>query len=120
MNREESRTDLGMVRIHKNVIASISALAAGEIEGVKRVGGDFKSGILSLIGRKSSAAINVEFDKNEEVKLEISLVIEYGFNIPEVAIQVQESVRAALEKMTNLSIKDININVQAIEKGEGA
>jgi len=116
MRNEESRTDLGIIRIHKNVVASIASIAAMEIEGVKRVGGDFKSGILEFIGKKALAVINVEIDKNDEVKLEIPIVIKYGFNIPEIANKIQENVRNALEKMTNLSIKDININVQSIER----
>lgn len=114
--KEESHTDLGTIRIHKNVIASIASLAATEIEGVKRVGGDFKSGLLELIGKKSSMAIKVEIDKNDEVEIEIPLVIKYGFNIPDIASKVQENVRNALEKMTYMLIKDININVQGIEK----
>jgi uncharacterized alkaline shock family protein YloU len=117
MHRDESRTDFGTVRIHKKVIASISSLAAAEIEGVKRVGGDFKSGLLELIGKKNLAAINVEITKSDEVKVEIPLVIKYGYNIPDVANKVQENVRNNLEKMTNLSIKDVNISVQAIERG---
>ena len=117
MQGEESRTDLGAIRIHKNVIASIASLAILEIEGVKRLGGDLKSGILEIVGKKSLSPIKVEISKNEEVKVEIPMVIKYGFNIPEVANRAQESVRNALEKMTNLSIKDININVQRIERG---
>lgn len=117
MNKEESRTDLGTVRIHKNVVASIAAIAALEIEGVKRIGGDLKSGILQLIGKKPQFSVKVDFDKNGEVKVDIPLIIKYGFNIPAVAGKVQESVRGALEKMTNLSIKDINLNVQGIEGG---
>ena len=118
MHREESRTDLGTIRIHKNVIASIASLAATEIQGVKRVGGDFRSGFLELIGKKTSIAIKVEIDKNEEVRITVPLVIKYGFNIPDIANKVQENVRNALEKMTNLLIKDININVQGIERGQ--
>jgi uncharacterized alkaline shock family protein YloU len=117
MQAEESRTDLGTVRIHKNVIASIAALAAVEIDGVKRVGGDFKSGLLELIGKKSTASIKVEFNKAEEVKVEVPLIVKYGYNIPDVASKVQENVRNNLEKMTDLSIKDININIQGIERG---
>ena len=117
MQTEESRTDLGAVRIHKKVIASIASLATLEIDGVRRVGGDLKSGIFELIGRKSHSAIKVEFTRSEEVKVDIPIVIKYGYNIPEVASRAQESVRAALEKMTNLSIRDININVQSIERG---
>lgn len=116
MKTEESRSDLGTIRIHKKVIASIASLASMEIEGVKRVGGDIKSNIYELFGKKSFAGIKVEIDKNEEVKLEIPLVVKYGFNLPEIANKVQENVQRALGKMTNLSIKDININVQSIEK----
>lgn len=117
MHREESRTDLGIIRIHKNVIASIASLAAVEIAGVKKVGGNFTSGLMELIGQKSPSAIKVDINKNEEVKIEIPVIIKYGFNIPDIANKVQENVRTALEKMTNLSIKDININVQGIERG---
>jgi uncharacterized alkaline shock family protein YloU len=117
MQTEESRNDLGAVRIHKNVVASIASLAVLDIEGVKRVGGDLKSGLLELIGRKSDSAIRVEFTKSDEVKVDIPIVIKYGYHIPDVAGRAQESVRSALEKMTSLSIRDININVQAIERG---
>lgn len=116
MQREESRTDLGTIKIHKNVIASIAKIASCEIEGVKRVGGNLKSGLLELVGKKySSSAIKVEINKNQEVDLEIPLVIKYGYNIPETANKVQESVRNNLEKMSVLSIKDININVLSVE-----
>ena len=117
MHKDESQTDLGNIKIHKNVIASIASIAAVEIEGVKRIGGDFRSGILELIGKKALMAIKVDIDKNDEMRLEVPLVIKYGFNIPDIANKAQENIRNALEKMTNLSIKYININVQAIERG---
>ena len=117
MQREESRTDQGIIRIYDNVIASIASVAAIESEGVKAIGKSFKAGVIALIDKKSHAAINVEKDKNGEIIVSIPLIIKYGFNIPEVANRVQESVRNALEKMTSLSIKDINVNVQSIERG---
>ncbi len=115
MNRDESRNELGVLRIHKNVISSITSIAATEIEGVKRVGRD-KNNFLELLGKKFWA-IKVDISKNEEVKVDVPLVIKYGYNIPEVANRVQENVRLALEKMSNLSIKEINVNVQGIERG---
>ncbi|MDD4939951.1 MAG: Asp23/Gls24 family envelope stress response protein [Candidatus Omnitrophica bacterium] len=116
MRGEESQTDLGNIRIHKNVIASVASIAATEIQGVKRIGGDLRSGIFELIGKKTLSAIKVDIDKNDEIRLEVPLVIKYGSNIPDIANKVQESIREALEKMTNLSIKYINVNVQSIEK----
>ncbi len=117
MNRDESRNDLGVVRIHRNVIASISSIAAMEIDGVKSVAKNLRSGLLEFVGQKSFASIKVDISKNEEVKVEVPLIIKYGYNIPEVAGRVQENVRLALEKMSNLSVKDININVRGIERG---
>ena len=118
MNRDESRNELGVLRIHKNVISSISSIAAMEIEGVKRVGSDLKNGLLELLENKLFSVIKVEINKNEEVKVQIPLIIKYGYNIPEVANRVQDNVRLALEKMSNLSIKEINVNVQGIERGQ--
>lgn len=119
MHKEESRTDLGIIRIHNNVIASIASVAACEIEGVKGIGKDFKAGLLGLIDKSNLSAIKIEKDKNGEIIMQIPLVVKYGFNIPETAAKVQENVRSALERMTNLSIKDINIIVQCVERITG-
>ena len=116
MRSEDSRTDFGTIRIHKNVIASVASLAAVDIQGVKRIGGNLKSGLMEMMGRKPYSAVKVQINKNEEVKIELPLVIKYGYNIPEIANRVQENVRVALEKMTNLTVKDIDVSVQAIEK----
>lgn len=116
MYKEESRTDLGIVRIHNNVIASIASVAACETGGVKSIGKNFKADLLGLIAKRSLSAIKIEKDKNGEITMQIPLIIKYGFNIPEVANKVQENIRSALEKMTNLSIQDINIIVQGVER----
>ncbi len=117
MHKEELRTGLGTIRIHRDVIASIASLAASETEGVKGIGRDFKTGVLELFVKKSLASVKVEIERNEEVKVEIPIIIKYGFNIPDVANRVQENIRNRLEKMTDLSIKDISINVWGIERG---
>jgi uncharacterized alkaline shock family protein YloU len=116
LNRNEAHNELGTIKIHRDSVASIAAIAATEIDGVKCVGKNMKSRMMELLDKKDYSAIKVDFDKNGEVSLEIPLVIKYGFNIPDVASKVQENVRNSLEKMTNVIIKDISINVQAIEK----
>lgn len=116
-DQNDSHTELGTIKIHRNSIASIAALAALDIEGVKGIGKNFYSSLMALAGKKNYGSIRVEFDKNGEVFLDIPLVVKYGFSIPEVATKVQENVRGSLEKMTNLFIKEVSINVQSIEKG---
>jgi len=116
MRQEESRSDLGMIRIHKKVISSIACLAAEEIEGIKKVGPSPRKSFWELFCLKSGSEVKVEFDKNDDVSIKIPLIIKYGYNIPDIASKVQENVRFALEKMTTLSIKDIHVDVKGIEK----
>ncbi len=117
MNKEEARTDLGTIKIHKDVIASVAAIAAAEIEGVKQIGSNIKGVVLELLAKKKFAAIKVEIDKNGEIRMKVPIIVKYGFNVPDIANKVQENILAALEKTTNLSIKDIDVNVQGIERG---
>lgn len=116
VRNEESRTDLGVIRIHKDVIASIASLASLEIEGVKKIGGDFKANIYELLGKKQQRGINVDINRNDEVKLNVPLVVKYNYNLTEIARTAQENIQQSLEKMTDLTIKEINITVQRIEK----
>ena len=43
MRQEETLTDLGKIKVHKNAIASAVHLAAVETEGVKKIADNFKS-----------------------------------------------------------------------------
>lgn len=112
----ESHNNLGSIRVHKNVVANIAGIAACEIEGVKRVGTDFKGIILETLGRKFFSPVRIEFSKSGDVRITISLVINYGMNCPEIANRVQENVRLAVERMTNLSVKDVDVVIRGIEK----
>ncbi len=114
---EEEKTEFGVVRIHKDVIKSVAAIAISEIEGVSSVHSDMQSVIFSALGKKYYPGIRVLIDKNNDIKLEIEINIKYGFNIPEVASSVQDNIRLALEKMSKLSLKEINVNIQGVERG---
>jgi uncharacterized alkaline shock family protein YloU len=116
MTKEESFSGSENVKISARAIASIAYLAATEIEGVKGTARDFKTIFFELLNRKNQGGIRVKLDKNNEVKIKISLVTKYGYSIPDVAAKVQENVYRALEKMAGINIKDIDINVRQVEK----
>lgn len=118
MKQQEASSEFGVIRIHKKAISSAAAIAACEIEGVKGLGKNMRQQIINIIRNdRSSNAISVDIDLNGEVRIDVPLVIKYGFNIPDTASQVQENIRKNLEKTTNLNIKDINISVRGIERG---
>jgi uncharacterized alkaline shock family protein YloU len=113
---EKTSTELGEIKIHKNVISSIAIEATTQIPGVLRIAGDFKSYFLELLGKKSLGTIKIEFDKNNEATITIPLVVKYGYNIPETASRVQDNVKTAIENTANINIKEVNVNVQGIDK----
>lgn len=114
---KDTFADLGTVKIHKQVIAAIAAIAVSETEGAIKLKTDLKSSFNEFLGKKDYPGINVTFDKNNRVKLEVRIYVKYGYHIPDVALKIQENVRSSIEKMTDLDIADININVQGIERG---
>ncbi len=116
MHKEESQTEFGQIQIHNNVIISVASISAMDVAGVKRIGIGQGVSLLSLLLQKNNSAIKVEKDKHDEFIIRIPIVVKYGFNIPDTAGKVQESVRYALEKMAGLIIKEINVIVQTVER----
>lgn len=118
MDMRTNKIELGAVKIHRDVIVSIASIAALEIKGVKQIGITSPvSGIIELFGFKGVPAIKVEFNKNDEIRIEVPLIILYGYSIPEIAEKVQDNIRQALETMLDKTPRDIYISVQGIEKG---
>ncbi|MDD5618353.1 MAG: Asp23/Gls24 family envelope stress response protein [Candidatus Omnitrophica bacterium] len=113
---KNTKTELGEIRIHHNVFASIATEATKQVLGVIKIGGNLKTHLLELLGIKSYTAIRIEFDKNNEVVITVPIVVKYGYNIPDVASKVQEVVKLSIENSTNVSVKEINVKIQEIEK----
>lgn len=116
--RANSKYENPAVKIHKNVIASIAERAAMEIDGVKQIGCKSPTAwdIRDLLGIKRTTCVKVEFSKNDEIKIEIPLIVKYGYNIPVIAESAQENIRQAIEKMLDKTPREININIQGIEQ----
>ncbi len=117
MAQEESRmlpTELGVVKIADEVVSIIAGLAATEIEGVASMSGGIGGGIAEVLGRRQfSKGVKVEVGE-EETKIEIFIMVNYGVRIPDVAWDIQESVKKAVETMTGLRVVYVNIHVQGV------
>lgn len=110
----EERTGLGSIRIADDVVKVVAGLAAMEIKGVAGMSGGFAGGIAEMLGRKNlSKGIKVEVGE-KEAAIDLSVIIEYGVRIPDVAAQIQESVKSAVERMTGLVVIEANVNVQGV------
>ena len=85
--------NLGTVKIVDDVVAMIAGLAATEVKGVAAMAGNISNELLSRMGVKNLAkGVKVEVI-GKRVKVELALIVEYGYNIPAVSQKVQEKVR---------------------------
>lgn len=106
----------GSINISNDVIAKIAGTAAMEVEGVSGMSGNLAGGISELLGKKNPGkGIKVEI-KDTEVILDMHLTLEYGVKLNDVGLKVQEETKKAIENMTDLLVKTVNVHIEGISK----
>jgi len=107
--------NVGVVQIADDVVAMIASLAATEVQGVNAMAGNITNELMSKVGmKKLTKGVRVLVD-NGNVRVDLAVTMEYGFNIPETCKQVQAKVKAAIENMTGLVCTDVNIRIAGVK-----
>ena len=107
--------DQGTIKISEDVVASIAALAATETEGVGGLAAGLTAEIASLLGKKSqNKGVRVQLGEQDTVGVELSILVEFGKSVGEVALAVQKAVKAAVESMTGLKTAVENVVVSGV------
>ncbi|MBC8206564.1 MAG: Asp23/Gls24 family envelope stress response protein [Kiritimatiellales bacterium] len=116
---EAKRDDagLGSVRIHNNVISVIAHEAADRVPGVIELSGTLVDGLADIIGKGSrDRGIRVAVESENTITVELTVVLQYGVNIPETCGQLQNEVRKSVEDMTGKKVQAVNVSVQGIRR----
>ena len=107
--------EMGSVCIADEVIAVIAGLAATEVDGVSAMAGNVTNELMSKVGVKNlSKGVRVEV-LGSKVKVAISLIMHYGYNIPTTCGKVQERVKTTIENMTGLTVTDVNVRIAGVD-----
>lgn len=102
------------LNISEEVISIIAGLATAEVEGVSGMSLGFVDGVSEMFGKKKySKGVKIEID-NGYVVIDIFVIVKYGVRIPDVAWSIQNNVKEAVENMTGLNVRAVNINVQGV------
>ena len=114
MAEKREQNELGDVRIANEVVGVVAGLAAVEVNGVAGMSGGIAGGIAELLGRKNlSKGVKVEVGE-AQAAIDLFVVVDYGVRIPDVAWQIQENVKRAIETMTGLEVVEVNVHVQGV------
>lgn len=111
----------GSVVFATDVIATIAGLAATEVEGVASMAGTASSSSLAdIFTRKNQSSkaltkgVRVDLDENKAVTIHLTIIVDYGSPIPEVAGNIQENVKKAIETMSGLTVSSVDVHVQGV------
>lgn len=106
---------VGSIQIADDVVAMVASLAATEIDGVSSMIGNITNELMGKVGmKKLTKGVKVDILGNV-VRIDLAIVLEYGFNILETSQKVQNRVKTAVENMTGLTVSDVNIRIANVK-----
>ena len=95
----------GSVMISDQVLVNIISHAVGEVEHVVLSGKP---------GKNWGKGIKIQILDNETVAVDCNVTVTYGMSVVSVAKAAQDSVVSAVESMTGVTVKSVNVNVCGI------
>ena len=103
------------IKISSDVIAVIAGVAVSEVKGVYGMSGGFAGGISEVLKGKKNLAKGIKVEVNEgTAKIDVNIIVEYGTRIPDVAFEIQNRVKKAVENMTGLKVEEVNVHIQGV------
>ena len=106
----------GTVSFATEVVATIAGLAATEVDGVASMSSP-SSGFADMFTRKNTRnftkGVRIDLDGNK-VTVDITIVVDYGSPVPDVARSIQENVKKAIETMSGLDVRGVDVHVTGI------
>jgi len=94
----------GKVSYNSGIVSGIVQLAVAEVEGV-------------ALPAHKKRGLSMYFEK-DGIIAEISVSVDYGYNVPDVAFKIQQTVKHNVEAMTEYKVSKVNVHVVGVEFSE--
>ena len=113
---EENNNDTeSKIKIADDVVSVIAGVAVSEVPGVSSMAGGFAGGISEVLSGKKNLSKGIKVEVGEkDTKIDVNIIVEYGTRIPDVAFEIQNRVKKAVENMTGLKVVEVNVHVQGV------
>lgn len=108
-------SDNNGIKISDDVVSVIAGVAVSEVPGVFGMAGGFAGGISEVLSGKKNLSKGIKVEVGEkDTKIDVNIIVEYGTRIPDVAFEIQNRVKKAVETMTGLKVLEVNVHVQGV------
>ena len=112
---ENTEGETSNIQIADDVVAIIAGKAVSDAPGVYAMAGGFAGGITEVLKGKKNLAKGIKVEAtNNKTKIDVNIIVEYGARIPDVAFEIQNRVKTAVENMTGLKVEEVNVHVQGV------
>jgi uncharacterized alkaline shock family protein YloU len=113
------KTERGATTIQDSVVSKVAGIAAQEVVGI-RMGssttqsvGNIMSAVPGVGGQSESRGVSVEVGE-VEAAVDLSMSVEYGRTIHQIAETVRRNVIRRVESLVGLRVTEVNITVSDI------
>ena len=110
--------DSDNMMITDEAIAVMAGVATSEVRGVAGMSGGFAGGIAEVFGRRNLSKGVKVVTKNESTTVDLYVVVKYGYRIPNLAYEIQETVKSTIESLSGIVVDAVNIHIQGIDYSE--
>ncbi|MER2088786.1 MAG: Asp23/Gls24 family envelope stress response protein [Sporosarcina sp.] len=113
-------SELGRVQLAPEVLEVIIGIATTEIKGVADTRGNFATGVAEKFGKVNHGkGVKTEWSE-DGLTIDVYCVVEYGYAVPAIALEIQKQIRHAIFHMTSLETKEVNVHITGIQFETGA
>lgn len=84
---------------------------AGIINGIVTLAVDEVEGTMLVSGKKRGISLYLEKDG---IYADVSVIVKYGYNVPELAYRIQQSVKQNVENMTKYKVAKVDVHIQDV------
>lgn len=113
-----SSADYEDIKISDDVFFMVISQSVLEVAGVVGMAGDLSDDVAELIG-KDNADKGIKIDaEGKLLNITVCLEVEYGINIPELALNVQSNVKHNVQELTGYEVQCVDVHVEKIVKKE--
>ncbi len=98
--------------ISPDVLYGIVQLALDQVDGLHTVQPPVRVGEI-LTGRRAKG---IQIERGEAgVKAALTVCVDYGVEIPKVAVEAQRAVREAVASMTGLKVTSVDVTIEDVD-----
>ena len=109
-------SEQGEISVSSAVFSNITGMAATNCFGVKGMAyRSMTDGLVHLLRREAmSKGVNVIYNEDESISIELHIIVENGVNIPAVCRSIMNEVRNVVNKNTGAEVRAVDVFVDSM------